>query len=92
MTLESHQLNYFEKLFALIDRSICYQSQITTGIDLILTNNKNHFNLSDNFENSFFDLHMLISTTMKCRNVKGPPKKKMCRLNKNFNLYFLIIL
>ena len=78
MPLESGHLNYFKKLFALINRSICYQSHITNGIDFILTNNKNHFNLSDNFENSFFDLHMLISTTMKSISFKGPPKKKKC--------------
>ena len=70
---------HFKKIFdilCLITRPTYHQFKITTGISLILTNKKNHFSLSDTFENDLFDNHMLISTSIKSIIFKGPPKKK----------------
>ena len=50
---------------------ICYQSNNPTGIDLILTNKKNLFKLSDTFETSLSDHHKLVSTILKSGGFKG---------------------
>ena len=57
--LESYDLNN------LINKSTCYQSNNTNGIDLNLANKKNLFKLSDTFETGIFDHHKLTSTILK---------------------------
>ena len=54
----------------------CYQSNDFTCIDLILTNKKNLFKLSDTFETGLSDHHKLISAILKSGGFKGKPKEK----------------
>ena len=63
----------------------CYQSNNPTFIDLILTNKKNLFKLSDTFETGFSDQHKLISTILKSAGFKGKPKVKIYRSYRQFN-------
>ena len=58
-TLENYDLDN------LINMPTCYQSNDPTCIDLILTNKKNLFKLSDTFKAGLFDHHKLISTILK---------------------------
>ena len=55
----------------------CYQSNNPTCIDLILTNEKNLFKLSGNFETGLSDHHKLISAILKSGGFKGKPKEKI---------------
>ena len=63
----------------------CYQSNDPTCIDLILTNRKNLFKLSDAFEKDLSGHHELISTILKSRGFKGKPKEKIYRSHRQFN-------
>ena len=69
-TLENYDLDN------LINMPTCYQSNDPTCIDLILTNKKNLFKLSDTFETALSDHHKLISTILKSEGLKGKPKEK----------------
>ena len=62
-----------------------YQSNDPTCIDLILTNKKNLFKLSDTFETGLSDHHKLISTILKSGGFKGKPKEKIYRSYRQFN-------
>ena len=89
MSIENVQLNTLLQLFnlnALINSPTCYQSHIPTCIDHILTNQKSLFKFSKTFETGLSDHHKLISTTMKSGSFKGPPKKKIYRYYKNFDI------
>ena len=63
----------------------CYQSNNPTCKDLILTNKKNLFKLSDTFETSLSDHHKLISTILTSGGFKGKPKEKIYRSYRQFN-------
>ena len=63
----------------------CYQSNDFTCIDLILTNKKNLFKLSDTVETGPSDHHKLISTILKLVAFKGKPKEKIYRSYRQFN-------
>ena len=80
-TLENYDLNN------LINIPTCYQSNNPTCIDLILTNKKNLFKLSDTFETGLSDQHKRISTILKSEGFKGKPKKKK---KKNIYIYIYI--
>ena len=49
----------------LINKPTCFQSNKPTCIDLILTNKKNLFKLSNTFETGISDHHELVSTILK---------------------------
>ena len=53
--------------------------------NLILTNKKNLFKLSDTFETDLSDHHKLISTILKSGGFKGKPKEKIYRSYRQFN-------
>ena len=76
--LESYDLNN------LINKSTCYQSNNTNGIDLNLANKKNLFKLSDTFETGIFDHHKLTSTILKQGDLKEN-YEKVYRSCKQFN-------
>ena len=78
-TLENYDLDN------LINMPTCYQSNDPTCIDLILTNKKNLFKLSDTFETGLSDHHKLISTILKSGGFKGKPKEKIYRSYRQFN-------
>ena len=59
----------------LINYLTCFHSNIPTCFDLILTNRKNLFKLSNTFETVLSD--HLISTILKLGSFKGTPKIKM---------------
>ena len=65
----------------LINKPFFYQSNNHTFIDLILTNKKNIFNLSD----SLSDSHKFISTILKLGGYKGKSKEKVHRSYRQFN-------
>ena len=69
-TLENYDLNN------LINKPTWYQSNNPTCIDLILTNKKNPFKLSDTFETGLSDHHKLISIILKSGGFKGKSKEK----------------
>ena len=70
----------------LINKPTCFQSNKPTCINLILTNKKNLFKLSNNFENGISDHHKFVSTILKSGSFKGTPKMKMYRSYKKFEL------
>ena len=63
----------------------CYQSNDPTCLDLILTNIKDLFKLSDTFETGLSDHHKLILTILKSGGLKGKPKEKIYRSYRQFN-------
>ena len=70
----------------LINKPTSFQSNTPTCIDLILTNKKNLFKLSNTFETGISDHHKLVSTILKSGSFKGTPKIKIYRSYKNFKL------
>ena len=70
----------------LINKPTCFQSNIPTCIDLILTNKKDLFKLSNTFETGISDHHKLVSTILKSGSFRGTPKIKIYRLYKKFEL------
>ena len=68
----------------LINKPTCFQSNKPTCIDLILTNKKNLFKLSNTFETGISDHHQLVSTILKSGSLKGTPKMKIYRSYKKF--------
>ena len=63
----------------LFNKTTCFQSNKPTCIDLILTNKKNLFKLSNTFETGISDDHKLVSTILKSGSFKGIPKMKIYR-------------
>ena len=70
----------------LINKPTCFQSNTPTCIDLILTNKKDLFKLSNTFETGISDHHKLVSTILKSGSFKGTPKIKIYRSYKKFEL------
>ena len=60
----------------LIKKPTCYQSYTPSCIDLILTNRKHLFQLSNTFETGLSDHHKLICTILKSGGFKGAPIRK----------------
>ena len=69
-----------------INKPTCFQSNTPTYIDVILTNKKDLFKLSNTFETGISDHHKLVSTILKSGSFKGTPKIKIYRSYKNFKL------
>ena len=78
-TLENYDLDN------LINLLTYYQSNDPKCIDLILTNEKNLFKLSDTFETGISDYHQLISTILKSGGFKRKPKEKIYRSYRQFS-------
>ena len=77
----------------LINELTCFCSQDSTYIDNILANRKNMFRTSKTLESGLSDDHKLVLTIMKSSSFRGPPRKKIYRSYKNFDLaYFNIAL
>ena len=70
----------------LIKKPTYFQSNTPTCIDLILTNKKDLFKLSNTFETGISDHHKLVSTILKSGSFKGKSKIKIYRSYKNFEL------
>ena len=89
LTVKNHYLDMLLNLYdlsSLVDKPTCHKSQNPSCIDLILTNRKTLFNLSNTFEVGISDHHELVSTILKAGVVKGPPQVKIYRSYKNFDL------
>ena len=71
-------------LSSLIKKPTCYQSHTPSCIDLILTNRKHLFQLSNTFETGLSDHHKLICTILKSGGFKGVPIAKIYRCYKTF--------
>ena len=84
--------SHFQNLIQIYDLSpfikepTCFQSHNPTCIDNFLTNQKAMFKLSRLFETDLFDHHELIFVVMKSGIFRGPPRKKVYRSYKNFDL------
>ena len=68
----------------LINKPTCFQSNTPTCIELILTNKKDLFKLSNTFEADITYHHKLVSTILKSGSFKGTPKIKIYRSYKKF--------
>ena len=73
-------------LTSLIKEATCFQSRNPSYIDLILTNQKNMYKLSNTFETGLSDHHKLISTVAKSGSFKGRPRKKIYRSYRSFTI------
>ena len=73
-------------LSSLIKKPTCYQSHTPSCIDLILTNRKHLFQLSNTFETGLSEHHKLICTILKSGGFKGVPIEKMYRSYKTFDV------
>ena len=73
-------------LSSLIKKPTCYQSHTPSCIDLILTNRKHLFQLSNTFETGLSDHHKLIWTILKSGGFKGAPIEKINRSYKTFDV------
>ena len=73
-------------LTSLIKVATCFQSSNPSCIDLILTNQKNMYKLSNTFEAGISDQHKLISTVAKSGSFKGRPREKIYRSYRPFNI------
>ena len=70
----------------LINNPTCFHSNKPIYIDLILTNKKNLFKLSNTFETGISDHHKLVSPILKSGSLEGTPKMKMFRSYNKFEL------
>ena len=89
MSIEnSHFLNLMKiyDFSPLIKEPTCLQPHNPTCIDNFLTNQNTVFMLSKLFETDLSDHHKLISVVMKSGIFRGPPRKKVYRFYKNFDL------
>ena len=71
---------------SLIKKPTYYQSYTLICIDLILTNKKSLFNLSNTFESGLIDHHKLVSTIVKSGGFKGAPIEKIYQSYKTFDV------
>ena len=71
---------------SLFKKPTCYQSHTPSCIDLILTNRKHLFQLSNTFETGLSDHHKLIWTILKSGGFKGAPIEKIYRSYKTFDV------
>ena len=64
---------------SLVKKPTCYQSNVSSCIDLILTSRKSSFKLSNTFETGLSDHHNLVCTILKSGGFKRAPIKKIYR-------------
>ena len=62
----------------LINKPTCFQSNTPAYIDLILTDKKNLFKLSDTFETGISDHHKLVSTILRGESRAAATSKMEC--------------
>ena len=72
-------------LYNLINTPTCFKSKAGTCIDLILTNKRHSFKLTNTIETGLSDFHKMIATTCKQTFYKLPPKTIIYRDYKRFN-------
>ena len=73
-------------LTSLIKEATFFQSSDPSCIDLIITNQKNMYELSNTFETGISDHHKLISTVAKSGSFKGRPREKIYRSYRSFHI------
>ena len=78
--LQTYDLN------SLIKKPSCYQFHTPSCIDLILTNGKHLFQLSNTFETGIPNHLELICTILNSRGFKGAPIEKIYRSYKTFDV------
>ena len=78
--IQSYNLNN------LINKPRCFQPNTPTCIDLILTNKKNLFKLSNTFGTGISSHHKLVSNILKSGTFKETPKMKIYKSYKKFEL------
>ena len=71
---------------SLIKEATCLQFSNPSCIDLILTNQKNMYKLSNTFEPGISDYHKLILASAKSGSLKGRQREKICRTYRSFNV------
>ena len=71
---------------SLTKKPTCYQCNTPSCIDLILTNRKSLFKLSNTFETGLSDHQKLVSTILKSGYFKGAPIEKIYRSYKTFDV------
>ena len=72
-------------LESLINKPTCFQSSNPTCINLILTNKKSFFKISNVLEVWISDHHSYITTALRTQVIKGNANMKMHRDYKTFN-------
>ena len=73
-------------LTSLIKKATCFQSSNRSCIDLILTNQKNMYKLTNFFEIGLSGHHNLISNVAKSGSFKGRPREKIYGSYRSFNI------
>ena len=71
---------------SLIKKPTCYQPNTPSCIDLILSNRKSLFKLSNTFEADLSDHHKLVSPILKSGGFKGAPIEKIYRSYQTFDV------
>ena len=89
LSVDNSHLEAFMQAYdfsSLIKKPTCYQSNTSSCIDLILTNRKSLFKLSNTFKTSLSDYHKLVCTILKSGGFKGAPIKKIYCSYKTFDV------
>ena len=89
LSVDNSHLEAFMQAYdfsSLIKKPTCYQSNTPSCIDLILTNRKSLFKLSNTFETGLSDHHKLVCTILKSGGFKGAPIEKIYRSYKTFDV------
>ena len=89
LSVDNSHLEAFMQAYdfsSLIKKPTCYQSITPSCIDLILTNRKSLFKLSNNFETGLSDHHKLVCTILKSGGFKGAPIEKIYCSYKTFDV------
>ena len=89
LSVDNSHLEAFMQAYdfsSLIKKPSCYQSNTPSCIDLILTNMKSLFKLSNTFEIGLSDHYKLVGTILKSGGFKGAPIKKIYRSYKTFDV------
>ena len=89
LSVDNSHLEVFMQAYdfsSLIKKPTCYQSNTPSCIDLILTNRKSLFKLSNTFETGLSDHHKLVCTILKSWGFKRVPIEKIYRSYKTFDV------
>ena len=89
LSVDNSHLEVFMQAYdfsSLIKKHISYQSNNPSCIDLILTNRKSLFKLSNNFETGLSDHHKLVCTILESGGFEGAPIEKIYRSYKTFHV------
>ena len=89
LSVDNSHLEVFMQAYdfgSLIKKPTYYQSYTLNCIDLILTNKKSLFKLSNTFETGLPDHHKLVCTIVKSGGFKGAPIEKIYQSYKTFDV------